>query len=68
MPAVSYTHLDVYKRQEQSGAVSGYYGRCDLSFAYAAGDDFQKKDRKSFCPFFFGLCAIRGTGCLLYTS
>lgn len=28
---------------EQSGAVSGYYGRCDLSFAYAAGDDFQEK-------------------------
>lgn len=26
------------------------------------GNDFQKKDRKSFCPFFFGLCAIRGTG------
>ena len=21
-------------------------------FAYAAGNDFQKKDRKSFCPFF----------------
>ena len=33
---------------EQSGAVSGYYGRCDLSFAYAAVTIFRKKIENHF--------------------
>lgn len=33
---------------EQSGAVSGYYGRCDLSFAYAAVTIFRKKIENRF--------------------
>ena len=52
--AVSYTHLDVYKRQDLTCIIKNKYGKVEMSTSFSSNLNFSK-------GFFY-------VACLLYTS